>query len=82
MRGWRAPEGNMHATRGASLHNLLFLELRAEELSLTNTPQFANPGTSWPSSTFGVITSTLNLGGQLAGSGGERWLWLAVKVMF
>jgi hypothetical protein len=58
------------------------LQLRAEEFSLTNTPHFANPGTSWPSSTFGVITSTLNLGGQLAGSGGERWLWVAVKVMF
>jgi hypothetical protein len=58
------------------------LQLRAEEFSLTNTPHFANPGTSWPSSTFGVITSTLNLGGQLAGSGGERWLWLAVKVLF
>jgi hypothetical protein len=58
------------------------LQLRAEEFSLTNTPHFANPGTSWPSSTFGVITSTLNLGGQLAGSGGERWLWLAVKLLF
>jgi hypothetical protein len=58
------------------------LQLRAEEFSLTNTPHFANPGTSYPSSTFGVITSTLNLGGQLAGSGGERWLWLAVKLLF
>ena len=58
------------------------LQLRAEEFSLTNTPHFANPGTSWPSSTFGVITSTLNLGGQLAGSGGERWLWVAAKLIF
>jgi hypothetical protein len=60
------------------------LELRAEEFSLTNTPHFANPGTSWSSgsTTFGVITSTLNLGGQLAGSGGERWLWVAAKVIF
>jgi hypothetical protein len=72
----------MRATRGPSLHNLLFLELRAEEFSLANTPHFANPGTSWPSSTFGVITSTLNLGGQLAGSGGERWLWVAAKLIF
>jgi hypothetical protein len=58
------------------------LQIRAEEFSFTNTPHFANPGTSWPSSTFGQITSTLNLGGQLTGSGGERWLWVAAKVIF
>jgi hypothetical protein len=31
---------------------------------------------------FWVITSTLNIGGQLAGSGGERWLRVAAKVIF
>ena len=60
------------------------LQIRAEAFSLTNTPHFANPGTSWSSgsTSFGVITSTLNLSGQMAGSGGERWLWLAAKVIF
>ena len=42
------------------------LELRGEAYSLTNTPQFANPGTSLGSSNFGYITSTLG-----ASSGGN-----------
>jgi len=60
------------------------LQFRAEAFSVTNTPHFSNPGTSWSSgsTTFGVITSTLNLAGQLPGSGGERWLWLAMKLVF
>jgi hypothetical protein len=60
------------------------LQFRAECFSLTNTPHFANPGTSWApgSTTFGVITSTLNLSGQMAGSGGERWLWLSARLIF
>ncbi len=60
------------------------LEFRAECFSLTNTPHFNNPGTSWSSgsTSFGVITSTFNQSNQMAGSGGERWLWLAAKVIF
>jgi hypothetical protein len=60
------------------------LQIRAEGFSVTNTPHFNNPGTSWTagSTTFGVITSTLNLSGQMVGSGGERWLWLSAKVIF
>ena len=60
------------------------LQFRAEAFSVTNTPHLANPGTVWTpgSTTFGVISSTLNLAGQLPGSGGERWLWLAAKLTF
>jgi hypothetical protein len=60
------------------------LQIRAECFSLTNTPHFANPGTTWTSgsTSFGVITSTFNQSNQLAGSGGERWLWLSAKVVF
>jgi hypothetical protein len=60
------------------------LRMRAECFSLTNTPHFGNPGTGWTngSTTFGVITSTLNLSGQMAGSGGERWLWVSAMVIF
>jgi hypothetical protein len=35
------------------------LELRAESTNLTNTPHFNNPGNSFGSSTFGVVTSAL-----------------------
>jgi len=60
------------------------IQIRAECFSLTNTPHFGNPGTTWTSgsTSFGVITSTFNQSNQLAGSGGERWLWLSAKVMF
>jgi hypothetical protein len=58
--------------------------MRAECFSLTNTPHFGNPGTGWTagSTTFGVITSTLNLSNQMVGSGGERWLWVSAMVIF
>ena len=36
------------------------LEFRAETLNLTNTPHFNNPGGTFGSSTFGVITSAIN----------------------
>ena len=59
------------------------LQFRAEGFSITNTPHLGNPGTNVTTpSTFGVITSTFNPAGQLPGSGGERWFWFAMKVMF
>jgi hypothetical protein len=58
-------------------------QFRMEVFSLTNTPHFANPGnTVTNTNTFGVITSTFQLSGQMAGSGGERWYWFAGKLMF
>jgi hypothetical protein len=59
------------------------LQFRAEGFSITNTPHFSNPGTTvTTASTFGVITSTFNPAGQMPGSGGERWFWFAMKVIF
>lgn len=70
--------------RDIKLNERMKLQVRAEAFSVTNTPHFANPGTAWTSgsTTFGVISSTLNLAGQLPGSGGERWLWFAAKLVF
>src|SRR5207302_3606639 len=36
------------------------LQFRAEAFNLTNTPSFDVPGTSYGSSTFGVVTSTMS----------------------
>ncbi|HKQ74427.1 MAG TPA: TonB-dependent receptor [Blastocatellia bacterium] len=58
-------------------------QFRMEMFGATNTPRFANPGTDVANpSTFGVITSTLNLSGRGFGTGGERQVWFAGKVMF
>jgi hypothetical protein len=59
------------------------LQIRAEMFGATNTPHYANPGTDPTNpSTFGVITSTFNTTGRGTGSGGERWTWVAAKVIF
>ena len=50
---------------------------------VTNTPHLNNPGTDVTNTaTFGVITSTLNLAGRGTGTGGERQVWFAAKVIF
>jgi len=59
------------------------LQFRMEMFGVTNTPHYANPGTDVTNTaTFGVITSTLNLAGRGTGTGGERQVWFAAKVMF
>jgi hypothetical protein len=58
-------------------------QFRMEMFGVTNTPHFNNPGTDVTvPATFGVITSTLNLAGRGTGTGGERQVWFAAKVMF
>ena len=47
-------------------------EVRGEAFSVTNTPQFSNPGTTLGDSTFGYVT----------GAGGARSLQLGVKLNF
>jgi hypothetical protein len=48
------------------------LELRGEAFSVTNTPQFNNPGTTLGNSDFGFVT----------GAGGSRALQLGLKLNF
>jgi hypothetical protein len=56
------------------------LEIRGEAFAITNTPQFANPGTTLGSSTFGYITGTI--GGNSTASNGNRVLQLGLKFNF
>jgi hypothetical protein len=56
------------------------LEIRGEAFAMTNTPQFANPGTTLGSSTFGYITGTI--GGNNTASNGNRVLQLGLKLNF
>jgi hypothetical protein len=48
------------------------LEMRFEGLSITNTPQFSNPGTNLGSANFGYVT----------GAGGARTVQLGARLMF
>jgi hypothetical protein len=59
------------------------LEARFDAFNMTNTPAFANPGTTLGSSSFGIITSTLGSGvGNVNGVGGPRVLEASVKISF
>jgi hypothetical protein len=53
------------------------LELRAEAIGVTNTPQFSNPVTNFNSTSFGLVTST-----RTAPYGGNRWVQLGAKLTF
>jgi hypothetical protein len=69
--------------RDFKLTEALKLEFRAEMFGATNTPHYQNPGTDpTNASTFGVITSTFSTAGRGTGSGGERWTWFALKLIF
>ncbi|WP_433983514.1 TonB-dependent receptor [Tunturiibacter empetritectus] len=59
------------------------LEARFDAFNLTNTPAFGLPGTTFGSSSFGVISTTLGSGvGNVNGVGGPRVLQAAVKIAF
>jgi hypothetical protein len=53
---------NASLARHWTLHSDVRLTLRAESINLTNTPQFAEPGSTLGSPEFGTITNTLNDG--------------------
>ncbi|HLJ17282.1 MAG TPA: TonB-dependent receptor [Bryobacteraceae bacterium] len=59
--------------RTIDLSERLHLQLRGEAFSITNTPQFANPGLVLGNANFGYITGT---------SGGGRVMQLGVKLSF
>jgi hypothetical protein len=69
--------------RDFKLREGLKIQIRAEMFGATNTPHYGNPGTDVTNTaTFGVITGTLNLAGRGSGTGGERQVWLAAKLIF
>ncbi len=51
------------------------VEARGTAYNLTNTPEFGNPGATFGSSSFGIISSTLN-------SVGERQLEFGLRLLF
>ena len=58
------------------------LDVRAESLNFSNTPQFNNPQTSLTNSAFGQITSTRSTGTGVNGTGGGRVIQGGLKLTF
>lgn len=73
---------NAGVRRQFTLNERIKMEVRAEALNATNTPQFSNPSAATTSSTFGQITGTLSSGTGVNGTGGGRDLNLSAKISF
>ena len=58
------------------------LQIRGEAFSLTNTPQFGNPGATLGNASFGYVTGTIGTGSGVNGTGGGRAIQLGVKLLF
>ena len=58
------------------------LQLRGEAFAATNTPQFANPGTTLGSGSFGIVGGVYNSGSGVNGVGGGRAVQLGAKLIF
>jgi hypothetical protein len=57
------------------------LEFRAEGYSITNTPQFANPGNTFGAANYGRITGTLGTG-NAGTQGGARAIQFGLRLNF
>jgi hypothetical protein len=86
---------NLSVMRDFKLTERFTLGFRADALSLTNTPHFANPNVTCPgdpttgascstgsNNNFGVITATAQPGGFFGPDSGSRVLWLGANIKF
>jgi hypothetical protein len=73
---------NLSLFKDVKIRERYNFQLRAETFNFTNTPQFANPGTSITSQTFGYVTSTVGSGTGVNGIGGGRVLQLGARLTF
>ena len=72
---------NLGVSRWITIREGIKLQLRADSLNVTNTPQFSNPNTGFGSN-FGFITGTIGSGTGVNGTGGGRVVTAAVKITF
>jgi hypothetical protein len=73
---------NVSLIRRINIRERYELQLRADSLNVTNTPQFNNPQTSMTNANFGYVTSTLSSGTGVNGTGGGRVVTGGVKLTF
>ena len=82
FRGPGFVQDNLSIFKTYSLVENYTLEVRADVLQVSNTPQFANPSASITSSTFGQVTSVIGSGTGVNGTGGGRSMQLAAIFKF
>ncbi len=75
-------QDNVSVFKTYSLFENYTLDLRADVMQLSNTPQFANPQASLTSGQFGQITSVVGSGTGANGIGGGRSMQLALILKF
>jgi hypothetical protein len=73
---------NVSLIRRIRIQERYELQLRADSLNVTNTPQFNNPETNMTKANFGYITGTLSSGTGVNGTGGGRVVTGGVKLTF
>ncbi len=82
FRGPGFVQDNVSLFKTYNLAESYTLEVRADVLQLSNTPQFANPSASMTSTTFGQITTVMGSGTGVNGTGGGRSMQVAAIFKF
>jgi hypothetical protein len=75
-------QDNVSLFKTFAIHESLGLELRADAFQLSNTPQFNSPNSTYGSTTFGQVTSTVGSGTGINGIGGGRALQFSGTLRF
>jgi TonB dependent receptor len=75
VRGPGFTDYDLSVLKRFEIRDRVSVEFRATSYNLTNTPQFANPGSTLSSTGFGIISATAN-------SAGERQLEFGGRILF
>ena len=62
LRASQQKNADVSVAKSFSVRERIKIQFRAEAFNLTNTPQFGWPDTAFGSTTFGVVSGTMNVG--------------------
>ena len=62
LRASQQKNADVSVAKNFSVRERIKIQFRAEAFNLTNTPQFSWPDTAFGSTTFGVVSGTMNVG--------------------
>ena len=75
-------QDNVSLFKTFPIKETLGFEFRADAFQLSNTPQFNSPNSTYGSTTFGQVTSTIGSGTGINGIGGGRALQFSGTLRF